>query len=213
MSILLEACIGTQAAAQKAELAGAHQLELCDRLDVGGTTPARTLIDAVCSTVAIPVKVIIRPRGGDFVYSAAEVQAMKASLLALHDSTISGVVIGALTPAGDIDVATIDTLLRACLPIWSVTFHKAIDVTPDPVATAKALQQIDGITHILSSGGAATAAAGLATLLRMQDILADGPIELIAAGSITDANLPALHQQLGAQLYHGRKIVGDVAAE
>ncbi len=203
---LIEACVGTLAAAQHAAQAGAHQLELCARLDLGGTTPHLDLVRAVVAATNLPVKVMVRPRGGHFVYTESEVVAMEQSLYQLHACGIAGVVFGALTPQHQIDTAVLERLLRAA-PAGSVTFHKAIDQTRNPLAALAILRQLNGVSHILTSGGAATARAGLSVLQQMQAATIGEPITIIAAGNITRENLPALHQQLGGALYHGRQIV------
>lgn len=206
--IIREACVETLEQCRRAEALGADRLELCARLDLGGTTPDWQLVKAVLKQVRIPVKVMIRPRGGNFVYTETEVAQMKASITRFLDLGVPEFVTGILTPQHQIDLPLLTTLCEA-MDDRPVTFHKAIDEVPDMEAAVEQLKTIPNLRYILTSGGAPTAQAGLEPLRQLRACAAP-EITLIAAGSITKSNLPGFHQQLGGREYHGRRIVGPL---
>jgi len=203
--IILEACVGTVEASIKAEKNGAHQLELCGRLDLDGLTPDISLIQAVRAAVDIPIKVMLRNRGGDFVYTNEDIDEMKSSLPELLNQDIQGIVFGALLPDGTINIPLTNEIctLAGDLP---VTFHKAIDVAEKILAATKELKQTD-IKEILTSGGMPTAAEGKTTIKQMIEI-ADGQFTIMSAGKVTNQNIEALQQSIGGTHFHGKRIVG-----
>lgn len=188
-----------------AEQNGADRIELCDDLSVGGITPNVELLEKTTSVLKIPIMAMIRPRGGDFVYSEKELLEMEASIRFCKKLGVAGVVFGCLTPDGEVDEAATRRLAAVASPLL-VTFHKAIDETPNPVASAKLLAEMGGIQRILTSGGAATAWDGLVVLQKMIAETA-GRLTILTAGKVTKENLPDLHQKLGAAEYHGKRIV------
>ncbi|NET37102.1 MAG: copper homeostasis protein CutC [Cyanothece sp. SIO1E1] len=206
--MLLEACVETLEEAILAEQRGAHRLELCSRLDLDGLSPGRDLAQQVVAAVNIPVKVMIRHRGGSFHYSAAEIEAMAEEIQAAQGWGIAGIVIGLLDEQGEINIEGTQQLAMLANGL-SVTFHKAIDETPNLLKSLQSLSDIPNIDTILTSGGAATAEAGCQILRKM---MAQSPAHLtiLPAGRITQANLTHIHQLLGAQAYHGRRIVGEL---
>jgi len=207
--IIREACVETLEQCQRAEALGADRLELCARLDLGGTTPDWQLVKQVLEAVQIPVKVMIRPRGGDFVYTEREAAQMKESIARFLSLGVPEFVTGMLTPEHQIDLPLLHTLCAAAAG-RPVTFHKAIDEVPDMEAAVEQLKVIPNLKYILTSGGAPTAQEG-SSQLRALLKGASPAITPIAAGSVTKGNLPDLHQLLAASQYHGRKIVGDLA--
>lgn len=206
--IIREACVETLEQCRRAEALGADRLELCARLDLGGITPGFQLVKEVLKQVQIPVKVMIRPRGGDFVYTKTEVAQMKASIARFLDLGVPEFVTGTLTPRHQIDLPLLTTLCKA-MEGRPVTFHKAIDEVPDMEAAVGQLKVIPNLKYILTSGGAPTAQAGLSQLRRLLECAAP-EITVIAAGSVTNTNLQQLNQALGGSEYHGRKIVGEL---
>ena len=206
--MLLEACVETLEEAILAEQRGAHRLELCSRLDLDGLSPGPVLTKQVVEVVNIPVKVMIRHRGGDFCYTASEVKAMAEEILAARTWGVEGIVIGLLDRHQEIDLDNTKYLASLAQGL-SVTFHKAIDATPDLIKSLQALSSIVDIDTILTSGGAATAEAGGQILRKMME---ESPshLTILPAGRITQANLSHIHQLIGAQAYHGRRIVGDL---
>ncbi|MCC7324914.1 MAG: copper homeostasis protein CutC, partial [Gemmatimonadaceae bacterium] len=128
MSILVEACVDSVQGAIAAEHAGAGRLELCANLVEGGTTPSGGMMRAVLRCVGIPVFAIVRPRGGDFLYDAADIEVMLRDIEFAKSCDIHGIVSGALNPNGTIDEDGTSALLEAAHPL-PFTFHRAFDVT------------------------------------------------------------------------------------
>ncbi|MBX2870643.1 MAG: hypothetical protein KTR30_01040 [Saprospiraceae bacterium] len=206
--MLLEACVETLEEAILAEQRGARRLELCSRLDLDGLSPGPSLAKRVVEAVNIPVKVMIRHRGGDFCYTPPEVEAMAEEIEAAKDWGIQGIVIGLLDQQGEIDLENTSRLAGLAKGL-SVTFHKAIDETPDLIKSLQSLLSLKNIDTILTSGGAATAEAGCHILRKMME-LSPPHLTILPAGKITQSNLTHIHQLLGAQAYHGRRIVGEL---
>ena len=203
--LILEACVETFEQAVLAERSGADRIELCADLSVGGLTPSNELIEAVVAKLKIPVMVMIRPRGGDFVYSDEELALMKRSVAFCKIAGVKGVVFGFLTPKNEIDVEKTKEFSQLSQPL-QVTFHKAIDETPDLVEATKILTQIPGIQRILTSGGATTALEGKEILKKMI-AAGEGSVTILTAGKVTTENLSEVHRETGGREYHGKRIV------
>lgn len=154
--------------ARTAKRGGATSVELCANLVDGGTTPSAGMIAQVVAAVgeSVAVQVIIRPRGGDFLFSKDEVDVMLMDIDAAKRAGASGAVIGALTPEGMPDLALTARLAERARPEMAVTFHRAIDLTPDPVAATQSLLPLK-LDRVLTSGGAATAPEGLSVIAEM----------------------------------------------
>lgn len=206
--LTLEACVESLEEAVRAEHLGADRIELCSRLDLDGLTPERELIKQVVHKVHIPVKVMIRPRTGDFVYSTDELSAMKDDIQFCKQAGAQGVVFGILDKANHLNLDQIQQLADEASPL-EVTIHKAIDLTADPVASLTELMKLRNITAVLTSGGATTALEGKEIIKKMLQT-AKGTINIIAAGKITNDNLAEVHHLIGAHQYHGRRIVGQL---
>lgn len=205
--MILEACVGSVEQAIRAQQQGADQLELCDRLDLDGTTPPIALVEAVLDAVSLPVKVILNPIAFHYSYSASQIEDIVSSVRQLQPLGVAGFVFGALTQQGLPDLEAVKRIADSTsLPL---TFHKAIDQTIDLERALDMLIEADCVRYVLSSGGQKTAVAGQVQLGRMRDLITsrNSPIQLIAAGSITAGNLPTLHQQLGLNYYHGKRVV------
>ena len=206
--MILEACVETLEEALKAESMGASRIELCDDLSVGGITPSYALLDSVMKQLKIPIMVMIRPRGGNFVYDSSELKLMKQSIDVCKSLGVMGVVFGILDNQDLIDAENTKMLAEYADPL-EITFHKAIDDTPDPVHSAEILAKIKGITRILTSGGKPTALEGADNINKMSKITA-GHLKILAAGRITDKNLEEISGILKVDEFHGRKIVGKL---
>ena len=209
--MILEACVGNVEDAIRAQTNGADQLELCDRLDLDGTSPPRELVAAVCSAVSIPVKVILNPVPFEYSYSAEQLNGIIAYMASLDDLNVAGFVFGALDSQQMPSLGAVEKIASATsLPI---TFHKAIDETADNLSALSQLAKSKLVQFVLTSGGQPTAQQGQGGLIEMQDLLTaqtpsgEQPIKLIAAGGITSANLLKLDQALSLEYYHGKKIV------
>ncbi len=198
---LFESCIDSSPAAEASARGGAGRVELCARLDVGGTTPDAGLIARCVAAVAIPVFVMIRPRGGGFVFDGGEIAAMEADLAMAIAAGAHGVVFGALRPDGTIDVEVMRRLIDRARPL-PVTCHKALDATRDPLEGLDALLAL-GVDRVLTSGGADTAAVGAATIARMVARAGDALV-VMAGGGVRADNVAALVQQTGVREVHAR---------
>ncbi len=186
---LIEICLTDLASAIAATAGGADRIELCADLDSGGVTASAGLIAEVVARCPIPIHVLIRPRAGDFVYDEHEVVVMRRDIDIACSLGAAGVVVGALRGDATVDVETIAGLVERARSM-SVTFHRAIDLTPDPLATIDALVAI-GVDRVLSSGGRGPARAGL-DMLRAMVNRAAGRLVVMAGGGIVEADLPEL---------------------
>ena len=207
--LILEACLETPEEAHSAFLNGAHRVELCRNLESGGISPLRETILRCLEICELPLKVMVRPRPGNFVYSEEELTSMETEIDALKKLPVTGIVLGVLQDDRSINLEAVQRLSERADPL-QVTFHKAIDETRDPLQEMKKLSRIQNIQSILSSGGAQNAETGAKLLKTMQQEF-QSRFRMIAAGSITSENLLSLHHQIGFPEYHGRKIVGDLA--
>ncbi len=202
---LLEACVETLEQAILAEQCGAHRIELCDRLDLGGITPSEELIRSCLKNLSIPIIVMIRPRRGDFTCTAGELEQMKNSITFCKEAGVHGVVFGILNKEGQIDMDQNRELAKHAAPL-QVTFHKAIDQLNDPVGGVIQIRSIPHFTRILTSGGASTALEGQGVIRKM--IEAGGNhLTMVAAGKITKENLAEVQKATGAVELHGKRIV------
>ncbi len=203
-----EACVEKLEQVIKAKEKGAGRVELCDRLDLGGTTPSRELIRTSIAC-GIPVRVMIRPRGGDFQYSEVELEEMIDSINFCKESGVEGVVFGMQQLDKTLNYEQIVKLVNISFPL-KVVIHKVIDETPDPLSSVENLMKVNGVTGVLTSGGMnLTAFGGKKTLMDMLKI-SGNKLEIIPAGKITDKNVMELHKILGAKAYHGKQIVGSL---
>jgi copper homeostasis protein len=195
---LIEVCTEGPDAAVAAERGGADRVELCAGLLEGGLTPSPGVVRATLGAVGIPVMAMVRPRGGDFLYSDLEFAAMLADVAAHKAAGVAGVVFGCLTPQGDIDTARTAALVAAARPL-SVTVHRAFDMARDPEAALEALIGC-GVERVLTSGQRPTAREGL-PLLRRLLARAAGRIVVMGCGelrpdtiaAVRDAGLTELH--------------------
>ena len=202
---MLEVCASNLASALAAEQAGADRIELCSALSVGGLTPSYGLTKHVFTTTLLQVMVLIRPREGDFVYTAREVQVMEQDILALR-SLCTGLVFGALTPRGDVDLPVMRRLMQAAQGL-PVTFHRAFDRCRDPFA---ALEQIIdlGCRRILTSGQQPSAAQGI-DLLRQLRQRAAGRIIIMPGGGVTPDNAADILARTGCTEIHASCSAGS----
>lgn len=199
---LLEVCVDSLASARAAKQGGADRLEFCSALAVGGLTPYADLLRQIKAELDLPVRCLMRPRAGDFLYTRDELELLCRQIETLRSAGADGFVIGALTPEGALDLPAMRTLLDACGGA-PVTLHRCIDVSRDLCATYRAAAAL-GIDTVLTSGGAESCRKGisqLAALLRLRDEL-DGPEVLIGAG-VNAAVIDELRAALpGARAFH-----------
>jgi copper homeostasis protein len=200
-SVLIEACVDSVPSAVAAEAGGAGRVELCDNLIEGGTTPSAGTIEDCRSRLRIPVFVMIRPRGGDFLYSDVEYDVMRRDIAHARALGAHGVVLGLLDRDGAVDVARTRALVDAARPL-PVTFHRAFDVSRDPAAALDALIGL-GVERVLTSGQAPTASEG-AELIAEMVRRAAGRIGILPGGGLNENNVAGLVARTGVREVHVR---------
>jgi copper homeostasis protein len=205
--MIREACVESIREALRAEALGAERIELCDNLIVGGTTPSAGTILAAKKHLRIPIVVLIRPRGGDFVFDDVEIEAMEHDIGLCKKAGVEGVAIGVLTDGQKIDLEVVKHLEKLAKPL-KTTFHKAIDDTNDLLGEFEKLHQI-GIDSVLTSGGEERALDGLGLINEMAKIT-KGRIKIIAGGKIKESNLQQHAELFHTDEFHGRLIVGPL---
>lgn len=202
--MIKEACVESLIDAIEAEKRGADRIELCDNLSQGGTTPSYGTIKLALSTLKIPVFPIIRPRGGDFYYTPAEIEVIKEDIKICKSLGAKGVVLGVLTADKKIDFKTLAEFMELAKPM-EVTFHKAIDELEDPTLVIDELINL-GVKRILSSGTKPTALEGKDILNKMIEKAGDR-LTIVVAGKVTKENLPEISSLIPSKEYHGKIIV------
>ena len=191
------------AAAVAAEDAGAHRIELCARLDVGGTTPTLALIEKVLERTKTPVHVMIRPRGGDFFYTDEELTSMTNDIVRVCRLQPAGIVTGAIGADGQLRKSDLSRLVAAAgdLPI---TFHRAFDALADQPAALEELIDL-GVSRILTAGGASSALAGADRIAGLVE-LADKRTTIIAGGGVRAHNVGEVIRRTGVREVHARYV-------
>lgn len=208
-NVIKEGCVESLEECVLAEQLGANRLELCADLAQDGLTPSKELIEVVQAKVNIPIKVMIRPRGGNFCYSAEELEQMKAEIEMCKELGVFGVVFGVTTPDDELDIDVIRELAQLSKPL-DVCVHKAIDSVKSPLNDFKRLlNEVPEVDAVLTSGGEATAAIGASVLKEMNQLGGD-KLKVVVAGKVSKENLSELQAAIGASEFHGKKIVGDL---
>ena len=205
--MIVEVCVDSAESAVAAEKGGAARVELCCALLEGGLTPSAGAIALARKSLSIGLNVIIRPRGGDFLYSGPEHEVMLRDIDAAKEIGADGVVIGALTASGDVDVARTRELTERARPM-SVTFHRAFDMTRDPFAALEELAGV-GVDRVLTSGQEESAMEGL-DLLRELVARAGDRIGILVCGNLTEKNIGRIARETKANELH---VTGFVEAE
>lgn len=208
-SILFEACVTSLEDAVRGEREGAGRIELCGWEAEGGTSPSVALIKETCSRLKIPVFAFIRPRGGDYVYSDAELDGVIREIAAAKGSGAAGIVAGVLRRDGSVDEAATARLVAAARPL-PFTFHRAFDEVPDPTAALDALIRL-GVDRVLTAGGRGTAEEGIPVL---RDLVAHakGRIAILAGGGVRAHNVAAIVRDTGVREVHAKSGAGPILA-
>ena len=182
-----------------AERGGAGRIELCGNLSIGGITPGVDLMRTVRAQVHLPIFAMIRPRGGDFVYTCAEFTEMKRAILVATESDMDGVVLGILKEDRSVDMGRTRELVELARPL-PVTYHRAFDDSAD---LRQALEDViqTGATRILTSGGAAGAQKGAAMLAELA-AEARGRITIVPGAGINASNILEIAQQTRVREFH-----------
>ncbi|NQZ91665.1 MAG: copper homeostasis protein CutC [Moritella sp.] len=185
MTITIEVCVDNIESLLTAQQSGADRIELCSALALGGLTPNAGFVQKSIDLATIPLYTIIRPRAGDFVYSEQEIDIMVSDIKFMKLLGIEGVVIGALTPDGDIDEAALKRLMSASRDI-DVTFHRAFDLCNDPKQALEILISA-GCERVLTSGQQAKAEQGC-ELIKQLVVQADGRISIMPGAGVNPEN-------------------------
>ena len=201
----VEICANSYPSAIAAQNGGAHRIELCTALSVGGLTPSRDLIRKTMAALAIPVHVLVRPRSGDFCYSEEELATMLQDIEFYKEVGCSGVVSGVLTSEGDVDAIATKRLINMASGMH-FTFHRAFDEVLDPQKSL--LQLIDlGADRILTSGQQPSAIKGLSLLKKLLKI-SEATIEIMPGAGITSKNA-MLFKEAGFPSIHLSATLGN----
>jgi copper homeostasis protein len=195
----IEVCVENTDGLVAAQRAGADRVELCASLLEGGLTPSWGMVEQARRLATIPFHVIVRPRGGDFLYTDIEFAAMLADVGALSRLGVDGVVVGCLTAEGEIDEPRMRALVAAARPL-SVTCHRAFDMTRDVAAAVEALVRC-GVDRVLTSGQRDTALEAVETIRAIVDA-AHGRLGVMACGGLDAGNIATVRDVTGAPELH-----------
>lgn len=204
-----EICVDSVAGVRAARAAGAQRVELCADLFEGGITPSRGAIRLARTVDGIGLHVIIRPRGGDFLFDDDEMAIMLADIETAKAEGADGVVIGALTANACIDETRTAALISAAEPL-AVTFHRAFDMTPDPFVALETLASL-GVHRILTSGQEATVLEGLPLIKELVRCAADRVI-VMPGGGITERNVARIVAEARPKEIHFAALQPTVSA-
>ena len=197
--ILFEACVDSVDAAVAAQQGGADRVELCADLLEGGCTPSAGTVLVARQRLSIRMHVIIRPRGGDFCFSEAEFETMKADVAFAKQAGADGVVIGILNPDGTVDEPRTRALIEIARPL-KVTFHRAFDMARDPFEALETLISL-GVDRILTSGQEVSVLEGLDLISELVKRAGDRII-IMPGGGITPRNLSKILAASGVKEVH-----------
>jgi copper homeostasis protein len=198
-SYVLEISVETVEAALGAQAGGAHRIELCRELAQGGLTPTAGMMRTVREQVPLPVFVMMRPRGGDFVYADAEFTQMQRDITLASQLGMNGIVLGMLLGNGHVDIARTRLLVEHARPL-PVTFHRAFDASADLRDSLEGVIRT-GAARILTSGGKRTAPEGLATIAKLVSDASDR-ITIVPGSGINASNIREVAQVTHAREFH-----------
>lgn len=199
MKYTFEICANSADSCVAAQQGGAQRVELCAAMPEGGTTPSYGEICIARKLIDIRLHVIIRPRGGDFLYSPVELDIMEEDIRMARQAGADGVVFGCLTPDGELDKAAMKRLMKASEGL-SVTFHRAFDYVKNPSEVMEELIEM-GVDRILTSGQQPTALQGTALLQKLVEQAA-GRIIIMPGCGVNETNIAELAARTGASEFH-----------
>ena len=206
MEYFLESCCTDVEQIRRAQEAGARRIELCEKLAVGGVTPSAELLKAAISVATVPVNVLVRPRGGDFVFSAAEADTMLRDIELCREAGAAAVVIGALDSRGEVDMPLMRRLCDAASGM-SVTFHRAFDVCADPIAAFEDVLAL-GCDRLLTSGHESDAFKGRFFIAELVERAA-GRIIVMPGCGVRRSNIARIAADTGAVEFHASSAFFD----
>lgn len=198
MGMIIEICANSYESAKAAMEGGASRIELCTNLSVGGLTPSRELIRKVITELNIAVHVLIRPRGGNFVYSEDEIETMLDVIAFCKKTGCSGIVSGILTSENTIDEKATRRLIAASKGV-EFTFHRAFDMVKDPSEAIETVMQL-GATRLLSSGQQNKAIDGIEMLTHLRE-LSEGKLQIMPGSGIHFENA-LVFKKAGFEMIH-----------
>ena len=184
--MILEVCANSYESAINAEKAGAHRIELCENLAVGGLTPNYKLAKEVIIDLSIPVFILIRPRDGDFNYSKNEFEQIKKDIILFKDLGCKGIVSGILTKDKNLDINRTKELIKLSKPL-EFTFHRAFDEVINPTETLHQLIKLK-VNRLLTSGQMKTAIKGI-DMIKKLIILSEDNIKIMPGSGINPGNI------------------------
>ena len=205
----VECCVESLDQAIKAEKEGADQIELCKNLKDDGLTPDIDIVSNTLSKVSVPIKIMVRPRKGNFIYSESEIIQIKNQIMNLKVMGVEEIVFGALNQNNNIDFEQVKRVVDWSYPM-KITFHKAIDQSSNFFDDIESLIKIDRIKSILTSGKSSSAKIGASTIKKAVKNY-QSSINVIAAGKITNKNLDSIHKLINGKYYHGKNILGKLS--
>lgn len=199
MSYLLEVCVDSVQSAVAAREGGADRVELCSALVIGGLSPSPSLMRQVKYYTGLPVRVLLRPRFGDFCYDEYELQSLREEAEMFRDLGADGIVTGVLAPDGSLDVEEMQKLKEAAGDM-KFTLHRAFDVCRDPFETMEQCAAL-GIDTILTSGQKSSAWEGRELLGSLVE-KADGRIDILAGAGVDDSVIESLAAEAKVRSFH-----------
>jgi Uncharacterized protein involved in copper resistance len=200
MERIIEICANSAQSCVEAEAGGARRVELCAGIPEGGTTPSYgEILMAQKLTSIIDINVIIRPRGGDFLYTSTEIESMLSDIELAKQMNVHGVVFGCLTKQGDIDMPLMRRLIEASKPL-SVTCHRAFDVCREPFVALEQLIEL-GCDRILTSGQQSDAVRGIPMIKELVR-RANGRIIIMPGCGVREDNIDLIEAETGAKEFH-----------
>jgi len=199
LAYLVEICVDSVESACDAEDAGAGRVELCSALSEGGITPSCGLITLVRKNISIELNVIIRPRGGDFLYNDTDLCVMRNDIDNAGEAGANGIVTGILMRDGNIDLERMARLVEYAYPM-NVTFHRAFDMCRDPY---RAVEDVisTGATRLLTSGQERKAIEGISLIKELVEIT-DERLIIMPGGGIDEYNISSIATATGAREFH-----------
>ena len=206
--IFIECCVESYDQARLAEKKGADQIEVCSDLKNDGLTPDLQLVEKIINKISIPIKVMIRPRVGNFYYSNSEMQTIRDQIRNFKSIGIDHIVFGVLDKNNIVNIDHVKKISGWSAPM-KITFHKAIDASVEFFSDIEALVKTKRIDSLLTSGRSRTAETGSNIIKKVINNYGK-EIKIISAGKITYKNLNAIHKKIGGTYYHGRKILGKL---
>jgi len=199
--VIVEVCTETISSVIAADRGGATGVELCQNLMGGGTTPSLGMVHWTLENTSLRVNALIRPRVGDFCYSAPEKEMMLEDIRMIKDAGAAGVVTGALMASGEIDITFMEKVIDVCGNSMDITFHRAFDASPsDPVIMLNDLIEM-GVNRLLTSGRAVSAWEGRKLLSRLV-VESEGDFSIAMAAGINSENVLPLMRATGAWEVH-----------